>query len=115
MTTAATCLALLHKHSPDIGSARRFALAADERNRLRLAGLLTEPKPVTMQPDSIKDQIRTEQRAALNRAFDEVKARWGMHDLPKGEVKSAAMRHGCDHQLLLNKFYKARLAQGVAA
>ena len=95
----------------------RYAITPAERSCLRASGLISEPVRVAYNFDTLKQRNRAlarDNEPKLLAAFEQVKARWGIRDLPWGEVIRAARRFGCDPQVLRNKFYKARLAEDLA-
>ena len=115
MSTAQTCLALIDMHAPRLlGNKPTIAsLRIDEakKNAIRAQGFTIKDAPPSLAANTLKRY----ESGAMRAAFDEVAVRWGIRDLPKGVVIDAARRHGCSHQNLLNKFYKARLGAAFKA
>ena len=104
-TPAGDVCALMERHAP-----------VSKLPRVNLDKLRAEGFTITVAPEMtdwrMKQYFRN--RAArnlpqLNKAFDELVARWGlMEPMPKGEVKAAATRCGCSYPCLANKIYHAR-------
>jgi len=115
--TARTCQAILENGTARLMRTNPIALTPSECARLRAIGAMSESTAARFNFDTLKQRNRALARASepnLQAAYEQIKARWGIRSLPKGEVKRAAARFGCEHQTLLNKFYKARLAEDLA-